>query len=98
MCADIWDWVEQKEIDELGLEPTDRKILEIIIEKFNGGPVGVQTLAAAASEEEDTIQEIYEPYLMQLGFINKTPRGRVVTALAYQHLNLEPPENQNSLF
>lgn len=85
------------EVDELGLEPTDRKILEVLIQKFNGGPAGIQTLAAATSEEEDTIEEIYEPYLLQLGFLQKTPRGRVATKLAYAHLGLEPPE-QNLLF
>lgn len=85
------------EVDELGLEPTDRKILEVLIQKFNGGPAGIQTLAAATSEEEDTIEEIYEPYLLQLGFLQKTPRGRVATNLAYAHLGLKPPE-QNSLF
>jgi Holliday junction DNA helicase RuvB len=85
------------EVDELGLEPTDRRLLGTLIHKFNGGPAGIQTLAAAASEEEDTIEEIYEPYLMQLGFLAKTPRGRVATPPAYKHLGLEPPE-QNALF
>ncbi len=85
------------EVDELGLEPTDRKILEVLIQKFNGGPAGIQTLAAATSEEEDTIEEIYEPYLLQLGFLKKTPRGRVATDLAYAHLGLKPPD-QSSLF
>jgi len=80
------------EVDELGLEPTDRKILEVLIKKFNGGPVGIQTLAAATSEEEDTIEGIYEPYLLQLGFLQKTPRGRVATQGAYQHLGLTPPD------
>lgn len=79
------------EVDELGLEPTDRKILETIINKFGGGPVGINTLSASTSEEDDTIQEIYEPYLLQLGFIQKTPRGRVATPLAYKHLGLKPP-------
>lgn len=85
------------EIDEVGLEPTDRKLLAVLIEKFNGGPAGIQTLAAAASEEEDTIEEIYEPYLMQLGFLAKTPRGRVATKFAYEHLGIEAPE-QSALF
>ena len=84
------------QIDELGLEPTDRKILKIIIEKFQGGPVGLQTLAAAASEEIDTIEEIYEPYLMQLGFIERTPRGRLATRFAYEHLGLKN-SSQNKL-
>jgi len=86
------------EVDELGLEPTDRRILEVLIEKFNGGPVGIQTLSAATSEEENTIEEIYEPYLLQLGFLQKTPRGRMATPLAYKHLGLKPPEDHSSLF
>lgn len=73
------------EIDEMGLEPGDRKILSAIIEKFNGGPVGIQSLSAATSEEIDTILEIYEPYLLQIGFIERTPRGRIATSLAYKH-------------
>lgn len=76
------------EIDALGLEPMDRKILETIITKFGGGPVGLQTLAAASSEEEDTIEDVYEPYLMQIGFLERTPRGRVATERAYQHLGI----------
>lgn len=77
------------EIDELGLEPTDRELLSIIIEKFDGGPVGLQTLAAAFSEEPQTIEEVYEPFLIQLGFIEKTPRGRKATPNAYGHLGLK---------
>jgi Holliday junction DNA helicase RuvB len=80
--------LEFLEIDEMGLEPGDRRILEAIIKKFNGGPVGLQAIAAAASEEKDTILDIYEPYLMQLGFIERTPRGRMVTSLAYKHLKV----------
>jgi len=80
--------LEFLEIDEIGLEPGDRRILEAIITKFNGGPVGLQAIAAAVSEEEDTILEIYEPYLMQLGFIERTPRGRMATSLAYKHLKI----------
>ncbi len=74
------------EIDEKGLEVGDRKILGAIIDKFNGGPVGLQTLSASTGEEQETILDVYEPYLMQLGFIQRTPRGRTVTKLAYQHL------------
>ena len=85
------------QIDSLGLEPADRRILETIMVKFGGGPVGVQTLAAAAAEEEETIEEVYEPYLLQLGFIERTPRGRLATHLAYQHLNITPPSNQGKL-
>ena len=74
------------EIDELGLNNHDRRILNILIEKFKGGPVGLQTLAAATSEDEATIEEVYEPFLLQLGFIERTPRGRVATENAYKHL------------
>ena len=76
------------EVDKCGLDNTDRSMLLTIIEKFNGGPVGLDTLAASISEETDTIEDIYEPYLLQLGFINRTPRGRVATLAAYQHLGI----------
>lgn len=77
------------EIDDLGLEKIDREILRIMIEKFSGGPIGVQTMAAALGEEEDTLTDVYEPYLMELGFIARTPRGRVVTAAGYKHLGMK---------
>jgi len=85
------------EIDSIGLDETDRKVLHTIIEKFNGGPVGLETIAAAISEESDTIMDVYEPYLLQLGFLDRTPRGRAATQLAYQHLGLpynkeKPPQ------
>jgi Holliday junction DNA helicase RuvB len=90
--------LEMMEIDELGLEPTDRYILETIIKKFNGGPVGIQTIAAATSEETETIEDVYEPFLIQLGFLTRTPRGRIVTDQAYLHLGYPVPENnQNRL-
>jgi Holliday junction DNA helicase RuvB len=76
------------EVDQIGLDETDRRVLRTIIEKFNGGPVGLETIAAAISEEADTVMDIYEPYLMQLGFLERTPRGRVATQLAYKHLGL----------
>jgi Holliday junction DNA helicase RuvB len=79
------------DVDELGLDDIDRRILRAIIEKFDGGPVGVETLAAATSEETDTIMDVYEPYLIQLGFLQRTPRGRVATRRAYEHLELTPP-------
>jgi len=79
------------EVDELGLDEVDRRILKTIIEKFNGGPIGLNTLAAATFEETDTIEEIYEPFLMQLGFLHRTPRGRIATEEAYRHLGLVPP-------
>lgn len=82
------------EIDHLGLEPTDRHILETLIDKFGGGPVGVQTIAAATSEERETIEDVYEPYLIQLGFLARTPRGRVATPEAYAHLGKTLPDNQ----
>ena len=87
------------EIDYLGLEPTDRKILEVMIERFHGRPVGLKTLAAATSEEQDTIEDIYEPYLLQIGFLVRTPRGRIATRLAYEHLGKEYDEQneQNTL-
>ncbi len=77
------------EIDDLGLDNTDRQLLLAIIQKFSGGPVGLDTLAAAISEESSTIEDVYEPYLIKIGFISKTPRGRVVTPLAYRHLNID---------
>ena len=80
------------EIDERGLEPDDRKILEAIIQKFSGGPVGIQTLAATVAEEQETILDVYEPYLLQLGFLERTPKGRVVTKRAYQHLGITLPQ------
>ncbi len=80
------DSLELLEIDELGLTKIDREILETIVEKFSGGPVGLSTLAASISEEVDTISEVYEPYLLQMGLIGRTPRGRIATPLAYKHL------------
>ena len=76
------------EVDDLGLDDVDRKIVRAIIEKFGGGPVGLETISAALSEEADTIMDVYEPYLLQLGFLERTPRGRVATPLAYKHLGL----------
>ena len=78
--------LEMLEIDYLGLEPTDRELLNVLIDKFEGGPVGVQTIAAAFSEEVQTIEEVYEPFLLQVGFIERTPRGRKATKAAYRHL------------
>lgn len=76
------------EIDELGLDNVDRKIILTIIEKFNGGPVGIDTLSATIGEEKATIEDVYEPYLLQINFINRTPRGRVATKEAYEHFNI----------
>ena len=75
-------------VDALGLDDVDRRVLLTIIEKYDGGPVGIETLAASVSEEKDTIEDVYEPYLIQEGFINKTPRGRLATRLAYEHLGI----------
>lgn len=76
-------------VDEKGFDRMDRKILSTIIEKYDGGPVGIETLAAAVSEEKDTLEDVYEPYLIQEGYLNKTPRGRLATRLAYEHLGVE---------
>ena len=86
------------EVDRLGLDNTDRRLLSTMICKFGGGPVGLDTLSAATGEESDTIEDVYEPYLLQLGFINRTPRGRVVTSAAYEHMGIAPgdkPDQQN---
>lgn len=85
------------EVDHIGLDEIDHKVLHTIIDKFNGGPVGLDTIAASISEEADTIMDVYEPYLLQLGFLERTPRGRLATQLAYQHLGLpynkqKPPQ------
>ena len=79
------------EIDPLGLDETDRRILHTIIEKFEGGPVGLDTIAAATSEEADAIMDVYEPYLLQLGFLASTPRGRVATRSGYEHIGIPYP-------
>jgi len=92
--------LEMLEVDEKGFDHMDRKILKTIIEKFGGGPVGVDTLSSAISEEKDTIEDVYEPFLIQCGFIQRTPRGRVATDLAYQYFGLARPaaNKQENLF
>src|SRR6201981_57029 len=85
-------------VDEHGLDEVDRNLMLTILQKYAGGPVGLSTLASSISEEEDAIEEIYEPYLMQLGLLDRTQRGRVATALAYKHFSLEPPRRQPGLF
>lgn len=94
------DALSKLEVDHIGLDQIDHKVLHTIIDKFNGGPVGLDTIAASISEEADTIMDVYEPYLLQLGFLERTPRGRLATQLAYQHLGLpynkKPP--QQTLF
>jgi Holliday junction DNA helicase RuvB len=86
------------EVDAAGLDRHDRAILETIAVKFSGGPVGLSTLAAAVDEEQDTIEDVYEPYLLQQGLIKRTPRGRVVTPRGLEHLGLPVPEGEVSLF
>jgi Holliday junction DNA helicase RuvB len=88
--------LEAMEVDQLGLDQTDRNLLFAIIQKFNGGPVGLDTLAASTSEDSETIEDVYEPYLLQLGFIARTPRGRIALPAAYQHLGLVPPNNSGA--
>ncbi|MEP7149032.1 MAG: Holliday junction branch migration DNA helicase RuvB [Acidobacteriota bacterium] len=85
------DALNRMEVDTYGLDEMDRKFLMTIIEKFDGGPVGLGTLAASLHEEKDSIEEMIEPYLLQIGFLNRTPRGRLATRLAYQHFGLVPP-------
>jgi len=90
--------LEFYEVDELGLEEMDRGILRTIIEKFDGGPVGISTIAISVNEEERTIEDAHEPYLIQAGLISRTPRGRVATRLAYEHLGLKAPIQQQELW
>jgi len=90
--------LQMLEVDRHGFDEVDRKLLLTIIEKYQGGPVGVNTLAAALAEESDAIEEIYEPFLIQIGFLNRTPRGRVATMLAYEHFGITPTRRQSSLF
>ncbi len=84
-------------VDPCGLDWTDRRLLSVMIEHYNGGPVGIDTLAAATGEDSQTIEEVYEPYLLQIGYLNRTPRGRVATPMAWKHLGYDPPESQMSL-
>ena len=89
------------EVDDLGLDKIDHQVLGSIVEKFSGGPVGLDTLAASISEDPDTIEDVCEPYLLQLGFLERTPRGRMATPRAYKHLGVEHPAQsspQKSLF
>lgn len=90
--------LERFEIDELGLDEFDRRMLTTIITTYGGGPVGLETLAAAVGEEAITIEDVYEPYLMQIGFLARTPRGRCVTPLGYEHLGIQPNSAQQTMF
>jgi Holliday junction DNA helicase RuvB len=83
--------LELLEVDAHGFDELDRRLLRTIIEKYDGGPVGLNTLAAALAEEQDALEEVYEPFLIQIGFLDRTPRGRVATRLAYEHLGIEMP-------
>ena len=90
--------LERMEVDEQGLDPMDRKLLLTIIEKFGGGPVGIETVAAAINEEKETIEDVYEPFLIQSGYLDRTPRGRIATGLAYEHFKIaRPKEGQERL-
>jgi len=90
--------LQMLEVDKHGFDEMDRKLLLAIIEKYQGGPVGLNTLAAALAEEADAIEDIYEPFLMQIGFLDRTPRGRVATQLAYDHFGIAVPRKQHPLF
>ncbi|WP_147532478.1 Holliday junction branch migration DNA helicase RuvB [Bacillus marasmi] len=85
--------LQRLQVDRLGLDHIDHKLLKGIIERFRGGPVGLDTIAASIGEESTTIEDVYEPYLLQIGFLQRTPRGRIVTDLVYRHFNLEVPDN-----
>ncbi|MDR1726902.1 MAG: Holliday junction branch migration DNA helicase RuvB [Acidobacteriota bacterium] len=92
------DALKMLEVDAYGFDEIDRKLMLTILEKYGGGPVGVGTLAAAINEDEDSIEDIYEPYLMQIGFLDRTPRGRMATRKAFEHFKVVPPSNQKNLF
>jgi Holliday junction DNA helicase RuvB len=86
------------DVDTFGFDEIDRKLMLAIMEKYNGGPVGIGAIAAAISEDEETIEDIYEPYLIQVGFLERTPRGRVASRRAFEHFKILPPRNQKTLF
>jgi Holliday junction DNA helicase RuvB len=90
--------MQRLEVDERGFDEMDRRLLLLIIDKFEGGPVGLETLAAALSEEKDTIEDVYEPYLIQEGFLDRTPRGRQATRIAYEYFGKKKPEGQEQLW
>ena len=90
--------LERQDIDHAGLDRTDQRILHLIAEMFSGGPVGLKTLCAALSMEEDTLEDVYEPYLIQQGFLQRTPKGRVITERAYRHIGVLPPAEQGDFF
>ncbi|HVE85596.1 MAG TPA: Holliday junction branch migration DNA helicase RuvB [Myxococcales bacterium] len=90
--------LDRLQIDHGGLDPMDRRILTTIVEKFGGGPVGVETIAASVGEERDTVEDVYEPFLLQQGLLHRTPRGRVATARAFEYLGKKPPSSQGTLW
>ncbi len=92
------DALDRLDVDEAGLDEMDRRLLRVVIDHYGGGPVGIETLAAALSEPRDTLEDVYEPYLIQRGFLARTSRGRMVTEHAYKHLGLAPPKGQTVLF
>ncbi len=92
------DALSALDVDYLGLDDIDRRMLRAIIEFYHGGPVGLETLAATINEDAETLEDMYEPYLMQIGILTRTPRGRCVTQKAYEHLHLPYPGEQQSLF
>ena len=92
------DALKMLDVDEAGFDEMDRKLILTIIDKFNGGPVGIETISTAVNEEKDTIEDLYEPYLIQEGFLDRTPRGRVATKLAYNHFKRPPKNHQKGLF
>ena len=98
MLSDARSTLKMLEIDELGLDAIDVKLLKSMATKFNGGPCGLETLAATINEDGNTIEDVYEPYLLQLGFIARTPRGRVLLSRGYQHIGLKMPENRMEQF
>jgi Holliday junction DNA helicase RuvB len=92
------DALKMMDVDIYGFDEIDRKLMLTILEKYNGGPVGVGALAAAIGEDADAIEDIYEPYLIQVGFIDRTPRGRTATRKAFEHFKISLPSNQKNLF
>ena len=90
--------LDMLDVDHLGLDRVDRTLLSTMIDKFSGGPVGLDTLAASTGEDANTIEDVYEPYLLQLGFIQRTPRGRICTPSAYEHMGRIKPDTQTQLF
>ena len=86
------------DVDPQGLDVMDRKLLEAVIHRFDGGPVGLDNIAASIGEERDTIEDVIEPYLIQQGYLQRTPRGRIATLAAFRHLGVAPPKTENGLF